>query len=264
MNGVKLQNVQAKYMEQMSGLGQRDMSEYEQEISFTVASLIGMKESILLMELSALEKIVINTGDRQEFQIPCWNFRRPEWRNLKKLDLRIAETPNRAYSVAVNTKLLTFFFVDIVRTNMENLKISFLRRTPVCEDEDLLRDPGYILSRNLGRTCPNLKKLSISGWIGGEMDFEELWNGLPSLEVVRLNNCRNLTDSCFMTMNRKRSPPRLKRKPHIQLTCDAHKNLLYLNTNFIHCFLRFEDIEVGIIGEDAWNNGLFITNCFTS
>ncbi len=154
------------------------------------------------LKMPNLEKITIpfTSGSATAEEI------RPEWPALKVLEITVDGKTGYVWDVDRNERfgdiervigqsthmLFKFLFGNgIVRTNMTELSIHFAewrgkKKVAVPKVEEI------------AESCPNLKRIKLGNWMGTNKQLAELWEELPYLEEISLENCKELGNVAFV------------------------------------------------------------------
>jgi len=187
--GVKLLNVNPAWYHQRVNLKAFDIPILGNPV---VASLVNLHACAFTLDMPNLEKINICQTSRSNVS-PTWNVARPDWPALKILELNVnskkaweTETPNQDTAL-----IFKFLWKDIVRGQLAELSLKF---------EDGKGKDGVAIPKteDIVSGCPNLKKLRIENWPGTNKQLTKLWSGLPGLEEVSLEYCKELGNVGFV------------------------------------------------------------------
>lgn len=265
-NDVKLQNVDGNFIDAVMLLDNSVEGALGcvEKINKIVKSVRNVGEEVVKLELPLLEQLQIPEDQEWGFSLyhscmPSGEYQRPEWTNLKKLELHMSGRElgkNIDGKRGLSREILDFFFVGIKREKMEELTLGFKPnyQMRVTKDENI----PFPKMKDVMDCCPNLTILKISFWPGSNKAISMLWSGLPLLEELTLDSCKNLGNVAFVGADKEKPTFfRLKSKQlsNTQGTCACvsyYYNLLQFQHTFVNpliyvCMCIWIRVEKGAV-----------------
>lgn len=175
------------------------------EIGNPVVSMVGIDPCVMQLDMPNLEHIWIPLTSGWV----CGDEPRPKWPALKGLDIIVDGKDGYMWDTDRKTRfaditrvihqptmgLFRVLFGDgVVRTNMSGLSIRFV-------DEKEKKELTVPRTEEIVKSCPNLKKIVLTNWVGTNKQLVDLWRGLLELEEIYLYNCKELGNVAFVGGN---------------------------------------------------------------
>lgn len=202
---VKLLNVKAAWLQKLDKPVLLDMPDTS-PASIPVVSMINIHGIAAALNMPNLEKLTISsTKGSFLFPTPDYTMARRPWPKLKILEVNIdsvmLETMVISYDersdeslcldAASTGNLMRFLFLGIERPALEWVTLKYDEGT---EFERFTVD----LVAQLGKCCPNLKKLVLINWPGTNATLQKGLEGLKLLEELSLKRCKLVGDKAFL------------------------------------------------------------------
>ncbi len=185
---VKFLNVNPAWFQKLkTGCDFMDPFDFKR-FGLPVVSLVNLHSCVFLFNMPNLERINICQTSRSN----VGNVR-PYWPALKTLEINVnSKTAEETNTPTQDTALLfKFLWKDIVREKLTGLSLRF-------QDEKVNGELAIPKTEDIVSACPNLKKLRIENWPGISKQLTKLWNGLPRLEELALEYCKDLENADFV------------------------------------------------------------------